>query len=364
MGDNSNRIRINKRLRPLSWLYGLGVGFRNWLFDMGVLRSRGFDILVISVGNITVGGTGKTPHTEFLVKTLLGKYYNVAVISRGYKRKTHGFQLADSESTADSIGDEPMQMKTKFPDATVAVDKDRCHAINLLTGLNKGIDAIVLDDAFQHRYVKPGISILLVDYHRPIVNDELLPSGRLREPARGKGRADIIIITKCPKDLRLTDYGAIAKSMKLLPHQKLYFTTLAYKPLRKVFGSEMRELSSLSNDENVLLLTGIASPSQIIAYLKPFTQNISTLTFADHHRFKHKDVELINEKFASVDNPKIIITTEKDATRLLTLAGLSPEVRANTYALPVEIRFLRNQEEAFVNDILAYISKGTATATH
>lgn len=349
-------IKTNKWLRPLSWLYGLGVGFRNMLFEMGILKSRSFDTTVISVGNITVGGTGKTPHTEYLVRLLL-KRYKVAVLSRGYKRKSRGFRLADNDSTADTIGDEPMQMKMKFPEATIAVDKDRCHGIDMLTDGDKNLDAIVLDDAFQHRYVKPAINILLVDYHRLIIYDELLPSGRLREPVKGKNRADIVIITKCPKDLKPMDFRVITKAMNLFPYQKLYFTTLAYAPLRQVFGKKSREISSLGSNENVLLLTGIASPTQIMVDLEPFTKNITTLTFADHHRFKRKDVELINKLFSEMASPKIIVTTEKDATRLIQLNTLSEEVKANVYALPIEIQFMLDQEPSFVDDILGYIQK-------
>lgn len=349
-------IKINKWLRPLSWIYGLGVGFRNMLFEMGVLKSRSFDTTVISVGNITVGGTGKTPHTEYLVKLLLKKY-KVAVLSRGYKRKSHGFLVADNDSTADTIGDEPMQMKLKFPKATIAVDKDRCHGIDMLSERDNYIDAIVLDDAFQHRYVKPGINILLVDYHRLIIYDELLPSGRLREPVKGKNRADIVIITKCPKDLKPMDFRVITKAMNLYPYQKLYFTTLAYAPLHQVFGNKTRDISSLGSNENVLLLTGIASPTQIMVDLEPFTKNITTLTFADHHRFKRKDSEKINGQFSEMASPKIIITTEKDATRLVNLSTLSDEVKANIYTLPIEIQFMLDQEQSFVEDILGYIQK-------
>lgn len=349
-------IKINKWLRPLSWLYGLGVGFRNTLFELGILKSRSFDTTIISVGNITVGGTGKTPHTEYLVRLLLDKY-RVAVLSRGYKRKSHGFQLADNDSTADTIGDEPMQMKMKFPQATIAVDKDRCHGIDMLTERDKDIDAIVLDDAFQHRYVKPGINILLVDYHRLIIYDELLPSGRLREPVKGKNRADIVIITKCPKDLKPMDFRVITKAMNLYPYQKLYFTTLAYAPLHQVFGKRKREISTLDSNENVLLLTGIASPTQIMVDLEPFTKNVTTLTFADHHRFKRKDAEKINGQFSAMASPKIIVTTEKDATRLVQLDNLSNEVKANIYALPIEIQFMLDQEQSFVDDILGYIRK-------
>ena len=195
-------ININKKLLPLSWCYGLGVGFRNLLFEMGVLKSRSFKVPVISVGNITVGGTGKTPHVEYLIR-LLKDHLNVAVLSRGYKRKSHGFVLAGKDTTMWDIGDEPYQMKQKFPDITMAVDSKRTRGIQkLIDGeAGKEIDVILLDDAFQHRYVKPGINILLVDYHRLVIYDKLLPAGRLREPVKSKDRADVVIVTKCPKDM-------------------------------------------------------------------------------------------------------------------------------------------------------------------
>ena len=189
-------IKINEWLLPLSWLYGLGVKFRNMLFEIGILHSESFDVPVISVGNITVGGTGKTPHVEYLIELLKDKA-KVAVLSRGYKRRTRGFVIADDNATAKTIGDEPLQMKRKYgDDITVAVDRKRCHGIRQLTSDEDGIDVILLDDAFQHRYVKPGVNILLVDYHRLIIYDKLLPAGRLREPLSGKNRADIVIVTK------------------------------------------------------------------------------------------------------------------------------------------------------------------------
>ena len=222
-------IYINKKLRPLSWLYGLGVGFRNMLFEAGILKSQTYATPVISVGNITVGGTGKTPHVEYLIRLLKDKT-NLAVLSRGYKRKSRGFLLADNDSTMYDIGDEPFQIKQKFPDITVAVDKKRTRGISrLINGeAGKDIDVILLDDAFQHRYVRAGISILLVDYHRLIIYDELLPSGRLREPVGSKDRADIVIVTKCPPDIKPMDYRVITKAMALYPYQQLYFSTHEY----------------------------------------------------------------------------------------------------------------------------------------
>ncbi len=353
-------IKINDWLRPLSWLYGLGVSARNMMFDIGLLKSRSFDVPVVSVGNITVGGTGKTPHVEYLVG-LLAERFGVAVLSRGYKRKTHGFVVADSNATAATVGDEPCQMKHKFPAATVAVDKNRCRGISLLTEgeMGKNIDVIILDDAFQHRYVKPGINILLVDYHRLIIYDTLLPAGRMREPLSGKNRADIVIVTKCPAELKPMDFRVITKAMGLYPYQHLYFTTLAYGSLQGVFTGDEKPLESIVGGTQVLLITGIASPRQMIDDLRAYSHNIHPLTFGDHHAFTAHDVRRINSAFAELDGDKIIVTTEKDAERLRGLEGLDDRVRESLYALPVRIKFMLGQGEMFNENIIGYVLKNS-----
>ena len=327
------------------------------------VKSRAFHVPIIAVGNITVGGTGKTPHVEYLVR-LLQKNFHVAVLSRGYKRKTSGYMLANEQSTVREIGDEPMQMKQKFPDISVAVDKKRVHGIERLTGDDERLDVILLDDAFQHRYVKPGVNILLVDYHRLVIYDKLLPAGRLREPLKGKNRADIVIITKCPKELKPMEFRVITKAMNLYPYQHLYFTTLAYDQPVPVFPNEAQPLadglSSSLKDQHVLLLTGIASPRQLEEDLAPLTTHLSPLTFTDHHDFRRKDIERINEAFAQLPSPKIIITTEKDAVRLTSVEGLSSEVRQHLYAIPVSIRFMQQEQAEKFNDfIVGYVHKNS-----
>ena len=358
-------IRIDKKLLPLSWLYGCVVGFRNLLFEMNVLKSHSYSVPVIAVGNITVGGTGKTPHVEYLVRLLKDKI-SVAVLSRGYKRKSKGFFLAKQDTPLQTIGDEPYQMKQKYPDIAVAVDGKRTRGIDrLIQGREAGkdIDVILLDDAFQHRYVKPGINILLVDYHRSIIHDKLLPAGRLREPVKGKDRADIVIVTKCPKDLTPMAYRVLIKQMNLYPYQQLYFTTLDYESLVPIFPKSGGEKQSLSlntlKGKNVLLLTGIASPLQMQTDLSAYTSNIQPLTYGDHHRFKKKDVRQINEAFENMPSPKLIVTTEKDAVRLKDTEGLSEEVRKNIYALPIKISFMQNGEESFNEKIIGYVRKNS-----
>lgn len=353
-------IKINEWMLPLSWLYGLGVRLRNHLFELGILKSRSFDIPVISVGNITVGGSGKTPHVEYLIM-LLKNNCKVAVLSRGYKRKSKGFVLADAKTRMTDIGDEPYQMKTKFPDVHVAVDKNRCHGIDMLTSgeTTKDTDVILLDDAFQHRYVKPGINILLVDYHRLIIYDKLLPAGRLREPQSGKARADIVIVTKCPKDLKPMEYRVIIKAMNLYPYQQLFFTSLDYDDLYSVFGNTKRPLDSIKRTDNILLLTGIASPKQLANDISEYTSNITQLNFPDHHQFTAKDIERINSTFSNMPSPKIIITTEKDTARLADMDGLSDDVRQSLYKLPIRVKFMLDQEDEFNNKIIGYVQKNS-----
>lgn len=360
MRTEGDFIKINEWLLPLSWLYGLGVRLRNWMFNIGLKKSRSFDIPVISVGNIIVGGSGKTPHVEYLIN-LLHEKFRVAVLSRGYKRKSHGYLLAGKDTIMPEIGDEPFQMKSKYSDIYVAVDKDRCHGIDRLTtdDATKDVDAILLDDAYQHRYVKPGINILLIDYHRLIIYDKLLPAGRMREPKEGTSRADIVIITKCPKDLKPMEFRVLKRALNLYPYQDLYFTTLRYNALKALFSDERLSLNALPKNVNIMLLTGIASPEQMMVDLQTVSKRITPLTFGDHHLFTAEDVEQINSTFAAMHKPKVIITTEKDATRLENLDGLSEETKSNIYALPIRIQFMLGGEEEFNNKIISYVRKNS-----
>ena len=361
MRTEGDFIHINEWLIPLSWLYGIGVGFRNQLFNIGLLKQHDYDIPIISVGNITVGGAGKTPHVEYLIRLLKDKV-KVAVLSRGYKRKTHGYVLANDSSTVTDIGDEPYQIKQKYQDVHIAVDKKRVDGIAHITGdaETNDTDVILLDDAFQHRYVKPGINILLVDYHRLIIYDKLLPAGRLREPQSGKNRADIVIITKCPKDLKPMEFRVLTKAMNLYPYQSLYFTTIEYESLTPLFAKEKSTIEKEAlEDKHVMLITGIASPKQIIIDLKPHVKEMTTLAFSDHHQFKSKDIMKINETFNAIKGEKIIVTTEKDATRLEQLEGLCEEVKQNLYVLPIKVKFMINQEEEFNDKIIDYVRKNS-----
>ena len=355
-------IKIHSSLLPLSFLYGMGVRFRNMLFDTGILESRSFPIPVISVGNITVGGAGKTPHVEYLIR-LLCETKRVSVLSRGYKRRTKGYLLASSSSTSLELGDEPYQMYLKYGrQVHVAVSANRCEGIERLCSdpETKDTDVILLDDAFQHRYVKPGVNILLVDYHRLIVYDKLLPAGRLREPKDGKRRADIVIVTKCPPDLRPMDFRVITKALNLYPYQKLFFTTIEYGDLIPLFSnSRSLALSEITSDFEVLVLSGIASPQHLLCDIQKHTDNVIPMTFRDHHLFTPKDIARINNTFDSMSSKRIIITTEKDAARLVGLDGLSDDVRNHIYALPIKTTFLLEQQEQFDEFILSYVLKNS-----
>ena len=245
-------VKIRKWLYPLSWIYGLGVDLRNWLFHIGVLKAKSYPVPVICVGNITAGGTGKTPHIEYLVE-LLKDRYSIAVLSRGYKRKTKGFVLADDRVSAVDIGDEPFQIKSKYPDVTVAVDENRCEGIERLLAMEHRPDVILLDDAYQHLYVKAGLNILLVNNNRIITEDALLPAGLLREPVAGRLRAHVVVLTKCPADMSPIDFRIRSRQMNLFPYQQLFFSTFKYK-----------DMYSLSDKDKKMSLYGIKAGDSVL----------------------------------------------------------------------------------------------------
>lgn len=343
-------------LFPFSLLYGAAVGMRNLLFEWGILPVAEFRLPVISVGNITVGGTGKTPHIEYLVD-LLKDDFHLATLSRGYKRKTRHFMIADKTSSASEIGDEPRQLKQKYPDLTVAVDRKRAHGIRTLLQLKEPVDVILLDDAFQHRYVKPGKSILLIDHNRPVTEDFLLPAGRLREPAAARHRADIILITKSPRRLKPIEMRNMVKRLGLDPHQNLFFTAIDYGRIKPVF-----EISN-ARDENffkekkvpVLLLTGIANPRPLRTFTRRISTRIHELRFPDHHSYSTRDIEKITATLAGINDPgTLILTTEKDAMRLQE-ADVPETLKNKIYYVPIRVVFLNDDQEEFNKIIRNYV---------
>ena len=332
------------------------------MFDCGMLPSEKFDVPVISVGNITVGGSGKTPHTEYLVRLLRDKY-QVAILSRGYKRKSKGFQLASDETTMETIGDEPFQMKRKYPEAHVAVDKDRRNGIrNLLNKtVNPPVGVVILDDAYQHRYVSPDVNVLLMDYHRLICFDKLLPAGRLREPAANKRRADIVVVTKCPQTITPMEQRGIERSLALFPWQRLYFTYFKYGSLYPLFDKTKENLpldSLRGGNKKALLLTGIASPEQLEYDINKYV-DFESMHFGDHHSFTSEDLRKIEGAFNDLHgNDKMIITTEKDAARLVD-CDINEDVAKHIYVLPIEVEFMNGKADDFNKTIMDYVRKNS-----
>lgn len=318
--DTSKDRLLTYLLTPLSWLYGLGVYVRNKLFDTEVFKEKEYDIPVITVGNITVGGAGKTPHVEYIAEKL-ADVYNLAVLSRGYKRKTKGFILANNHSTPDSIGDEPYQIWRKLGNRIkVAVCEKRTVGIDEIRKLHPEVNLIILDDAFQHRWVKPKVNILLINFKPPIYEEHLLPLGRLRESLNAKGRADMIIYTKCPQEIKPITYRLYQTQLSLMAFQKLYFSRIVYLPLKPVFPDESPytvSLSDLSDRDSALLLTGIAQPRSFVRYMNSFPFKSRVKHFSDHHDFTRNDIVEVESIFESLPGErKIILTTEKDAVRL------------------------------------------------
>jgi len=349
-------------LWPFALLYGAGVWIRNVLFDFEILKSQSFDMPVISVGNLAVGGTGKTPHVEYLIR-LMKEQTALAVLSRGYKRKTSGYVLADETSTSKELGDEPYQIHLNFPDVPVAVDVDRVHGIECLSAnSDMVVETILLDDAYQHRSVTPGLNILLTDYSHLFVFDHLLPIGRLREPSDRKDRADIVIVTKTPEGVSPMDLRVISSQLQLHPFQKLFFSTFTYDDLIPFVEQEDETAQripflSLSADDHILLVTGIANPEMLIYDLQHQCKKVSHLCYDDHHMFTSGDINQIKKKYISLaaDAGKcLIVTTQKDAARFSAM-NLPDEITEALYVLPIKVKFLNDNQELFNQTIINYV---------
>ena len=343
----------------LSLLYGIVTEVRNRMFDWGVLKQHSFDLPIISIGNLAVGGTGKTPHTEFLIQHL-SEQFQIAVLSRGYRRETAGFVLADKSSTAQSIGDEPFQLFSKFPDVGVAVDEKRVRGIENLLKTKPDIQVIMLDDAFQHRHVRPGLSILLTDYANLYTDDFMLPYGTLREYRKNSKRADMVVVTKCPEDIQPDEYKSIAWKLKLRQHQQLFFSAFEYGQIYPVFPEMIRKpMPEITSDIAVLMFTGIVKPELMLNWLKKNTQKVKTRFYPDHHHFDKKDIAEIEKDFIDLQGDKLILTTEKDAARLKSNPHLTDKMKKNLYALPLEVKILNNEQDRFIQKIQDYVRKNS-----
>jgi tetraacyldisaccharide 4'-kinase len=324
-------------LLPFSLIWGALASFRNYLYDREVLRSSRFDLPVISIGNLSVGGAGKTPHVEYLI-VLLKDYIQVATLSRGYKRKTTGYLEVLPQMTSDDCGDEPLQFKRKFPEAHVAVSESRIMGIPRLVGSHPDTQVVLLDDAFQHRAVEPYLNILLTEYAHPYYDDFMLPSGRLREWSSSASRADVIIVTKCPKDSEAVNKNLILDKLKPNPGQEVFFSYYEYGNPYYMYDGSQR--IAINDQHNVLLVTAIANAGYLTQHLEERVNFLRNISFEDHHDFSRYDISRIKKIFDNMEHKaKYILTTEKDAMRLDKHREFLIQQALPVFILPLRVRF-------------------------
>ena len=336
---------------PLSWLYGMVVHIRHKLFDLKILRSEEFDIPVVCIGNLTVGGTGKTPVAELLIERF-SEHYRVGVLSRGYRRKTKGFVLSTPTSSARTIGDEPRQMKLKYPSVPVAVCEKRAEGIRLLRKAHPEIELIILDDAFQHRYVEPWVNILLMDYNNPVYRDRLLPWGRLRDTRNQIHRANFVLVTKCPDDLNPLDMRIVINSLGLFPYQSLYFTRMRQGEITPLFAD--RAVGKVREGDPVIAMSGIANPVPLLENLRKRFDVVAELTFDDHHTYRLSDMRRLEALFAAYPDA-VVLTTEKDAVKLTNRKKVPEAVQQRLYYVPIHVSFVADSESEFLRQLELYV---------
>lgn len=352
---NKIRIVLSCLFYPLSIIYTLVVTIRNKAFDYGVLHSSRHSIPTIGVGNLSAGGTGKTPHVEYLVRLLQKENYGrLALLSRGYKRKTKGFVLASPSSKVEEIGDEPYQMYCKLSDVSVAVCEDRNTGVQLIGKHCPVTNVILLDDVYQHRYIKPDVLVLLTDYNMPFYRDRVIPFGNLREPRKGYKRADVIVVTKCPADMTEQTKNKIIDAIKPSENQKVYFSYLEYgMPL----SFDQKNTINLDAVGDVLVVAGIAKPMPLVNKVKE-TSKAYLCQFADHHHFSKADMELIRKRFLAINSDsKIILTTEKDYVRLKSSAYRDVILDLPIYYIPIEVKFHQSAYPNFDTQILTLLRR-------
>ncbi len=349
---------MRRLLAPLSWLYAIVLYIRHWLYDCGIVGSESFSVPTICIGNLSFGGTGKTPHTEYLIRFLKDKF-NVAVLSRGYGRKTNGFVLAKDDTTYEQIGDEPLLYHTKYNNIAVAVDEDRPDGVSRLMHQEKTPDVVLLDDAFQHRRIKPGMNILLTEYYNIYKKDMLVPAGNLRDVKCAARRADIIIVTKSPRVLLPYDKRDMINVLNARPYQKVFFTYIDFQGLKPVNQTAME--TQPQNIKSIYLFCGIANPYPLEDHLKRKYNTLITNYFDDHHCFSDSDIDMIIDGYNSViGKSKIIVTTEKDLMRITKDSYLSRFENVPLFTIPIEVRFNdEKEEEIFKNLILDYVGKNS-----
>jgi len=332
-----------------SIIYGLIVNIRNFFFDYGILKVQTHNVPIICIGNISMGGSGKTPHLNYIAKLLSQKYYP-AIISRGYGRKSSGFHYVHLDSTTSLVGDEPLQLKINNPDCIVAVNNNRNYAVNRIIRDHAQINLILLDDGFQHRSLKAGLNIILTPYYNLYSNDKLFPLGKLREPATGADRAKIIIISKTPEQTPSIQKKIITKALNIKAYQSVYFSSIKYYKFR-----HLKNNSELENEEeySITLVCGIQNPTPLIDYLKEKRRKINLIKFADHHNYTPKDIKnILLEHKKDKSTKKLILTTEKDATKLRQI--LDKFYGIDVYYIPIEISI--NDKNMFKNSIIKYVT--------
>lgn len=340
-------------LAPFSLLYGLIIGARNTLYQTGILKSSSFSIPVIGVGNLSMGGSGKTPHVEYMIR-LLQPYINLGTLSRGYMRKSTGYMEVLSGHNVDLTGDESLQYKLKYPDVIVAVAEQRAIGIPLMIGDHPDLQAIILDDAFQHLSVTPGLNILITDYKFPFFSDFLLPAGRLREWRAAYKRADIIIVSKCPETMSSEEKKSWIEKIKPQENQKVYFSYYEYGNPYYMYDSKKR--IQLNDSMNAILISGIAKPIYLQEYLESKMNFVNVHAYEDHHDFKPHEVSLINRALQELpEENRIVITTEKDSTRLDRHREYLQKENIPVYILPIRVRFLEDKPGEFDEHIKKYL---------
>jgi len=348
-------------LYPFSLLYRLVTDIRNFLYDKGFLTSAEFSIPIICAGNITVGGTGKTPHTEYLVR-LLREKFRVAVLSRGYRRKSTGFRVVTPSSTVIESGDEPLMIARKFSDILVAVDRDRVNGIKAILKEFPLTEAVIMDDGFQHRSLKPGFSILLTDFNRLMTRDQLMPYGYLRESKKNIKRADMILVTKSPEDISAGTIDEITRELKIYGGKEVFFTSLKYDAPIPLFKDNFPGQFSLSHEDRgnrgVVLVTGIASSGPIKKYLGKYFSELLHIDFPDHHCYTGPDIEKITRAVNHLkSSEKYIVTTEKDAVRIREFTNIALPLKTTFFYIPISVKFLNNAGPRFENLIIEYVRK-------
>lgn len=353
------KILLRIILLPFALLYGLIIRIRNLLFTIGILPQKSYGIPIISVGNLATGGTGKTPTVEYLAELLKAENFTPAIISRGYKRDTKGIIEVDERHTALNVGDEPFQLKQKFPDIPVIVGKSRTKAIEKINQEKPKVDVVLLDDAFQHRYVKPGLNILTTDYSTPFSEDFLLPAGNLREPKTSKKRADIIIATKSLTVLSPFEVSRLKEEIKPLPKQDLYFSYITYGDMVSFRDADQVFPVKEFEDYKLVLFTGIANPVPVKSFLERKCKALDLIKFADHRSFTEKDYQKVAKRYEDIFvAEKAVVTTEKDAKRLESLEVSAQFKQLPLYYLPIQIGFHETEDtQNFDERIIEYVRK-------